>query len=77
MAAPKVTEIEMELFYNSNDAFKNYVDRYARKHQINAKMALQHLLVKYAYLDYVEKSKKAPVTEPVKTEKIFDEDKAC
>ena len=74
---PKVTQEEMELFYNSNEAFKNYVDRYARKHQITYKMALQHLLVKYAYLDYVEKTNKQPVAEPVKTEKIFEDDKAC
>lgn len=74
---PKVTEMEMELFYNSSEGFKNYVDRYSKKHQITPKMAMQHLLVRYAYLDYKEKSNAKAEAPTTKQEKIFDEDKAC
>ena len=74
---PVINETEMEIFYNDNADFKMYVDRYAKKHQIDAKMAMQHLLVKYAYVDY-KKKKEEKIEQPtVKQEKIFDEDKAC
>lgn len=74
---PVINETEMEIFYQDNEEFKNYVDRYSKKHQISAKMAMQHLLVKYAYIDYKKKKEEKVEQATVKQEKIFDEDKAC
>lgn len=74
---PVINETEMEIFYNDNPEFKNYVDRYAKKHQIDAKMALQHLLVKYAYIEYKKKGDVKTEAPAIKQEKIFEDDKAC
>ena len=75
---PKIVKEEMEKFYNTNENFKMYVDKYCTKHKLTTDIALEHLLVKYAYIDFMEKAKKTQVKEPeIKTEKIFDEDKAC
>ena len=46
----------MKEFYETNEDFKAYVDRYCTKHQIDVDTALTHALVKdaAAYYGYKE-----------------------
>ena len=49
----------MKEFYNRNDDFRNYVDRYAKNHNegnsISVNEALEHELVKHVAEQYREK----------------------
>ena len=44
----------MKEFYNSNPDFKNYMDKYCKKHKCTVEEALKHKLVKAVYEQYKE-----------------------
>ena len=48
----------MKEFYNTNTDFKNYIDKYCKKHKCTVEEALQHKLVKEVYEQYKENSLK-------------------
>ena len=44
----------MKEFYKENAAFKQYVDKYCKKHRISVNEALTHEIIKQVYLQYKE-----------------------
>ena len=42
-------------FYNSNEDFRRYVDRYCKTYRISVNDALEHELVKQVAAQYMEK----------------------
>lgn len=57
--------MEIKEFYETNQNFKLYVDRYCQTYRLSVDEALEHELVRQVYLMYVEDSKRTPsgVTE--------------
>ena len=47
----------MRDFYDINEDFKAYVDKYANKHHLTVDEALTHSLVRAAYMYYREEAK--------------------
>lgn len=47
----------MRGFYESNEAFRNYVDRYSVKHGVSVDAALTHSTVRDAYEYYLDAEK--------------------
>ena len=47
----------MKDFYNSNTDFKEYVERYCKKHKCTVEEALKHKIVEDVYEQYKENSK--------------------
>lgn len=48
----------MRSFYESNEVFKNYVDRYSVKHEVSTEEALTHSTVRNAYEYYLDAEKR-------------------
>lgn len=44
----------MREFYDTNEDFKGFVDRYCTKHKITVEEALTHEIVRLTYLFYKE-----------------------
>lgn len=55
----------MNEFYESNESFKHYVDRYCVKHQITKEQAFEVMLVKY-YAEYLRKSAEGKIITTTK-----------
>lgn len=56
--------MDLEKMYQTNDAFRGYVDRYCVKHEIDAKTAFTHAMVKSIAEYYKDAEKvKMSVTE--------------
>ena len=47
----------MKEFYNSNADFKNYVDKYCKKHKCSIEEAMKHKLIEAVYEQYKENNK--------------------
>lgn len=47
----------MKEFYNSNADFKNYVDKYCKKHKCSIEEAMKHKLIEAVYEQYKENDK--------------------
>lgn len=45
-------------FYGSNEAFRNYVDRYSIKHGVSVETAFTHSTVRNAYEYYLDAEKR-------------------
>lgn len=43
-----------KLFYDQNENFKEYVDKYCRKHKVDVETALSHKVVKEVKKQYEE-----------------------
>lgn len=56
----------MRSFYENNEAFRNYVDRYCVKHEVSTEEALTHSTVRNAYEYYLEADRKKATTITVK-----------
>lgn len=52
----------MRSLYENNEAFRNYVDRYAVKHEVSTDVALTHSTVRNAYEYYLDAEKKKATT---------------
>ena len=63
-------------FYQKDDAFKAYVDRYCKKHDIGVAEALTHELVKEVAKLYLEADKAGTIT-PSAVCTCEMEDKSC
>lgn len=48
----------MRSFYESNETFRNYVDRYAVKHGVSVDAAFTHSTVRNAYEYYLDAEKR-------------------
>lgn len=48
----------MKEFYKSNTDFKEYVDRYCKKHKCSIEEAMQHKIIECVYEQYKEKNLK-------------------
>ena len=46
-------------FYESNEAFRNYVDRYSVKHGVSVDAAFTHSTVRNAYEYYLDAEKRS------------------
>lgn len=53
--------MEIKEFYETNQNFKFYVDRYCNQYRLSVDEALRHELVRQVYLMYVEDSKRIPI----------------
>lgn len=52
--------MEIKEFYETNQNFKLYVDRYCQTYRLSVDEALEHELLRQVYLMYVEDSKRIP-----------------
>lgn len=48
----------MRSFYESNEAFREYVDKYVVKHKVETDIALTHSTVRNAYEYYLDAEKR-------------------
>ena len=44
----------MKEFYNSNENFKEYIDKYCKKHKCTIEEALKHKIIEEVYEQYKE-----------------------
>ena len=51
----------MRSFYENNEAFRNYVDQYCVKHDIDREAAFTHSVIRNAY-EYYENAEKGKIS---------------